>query len=104
MAENELGSSVEMAKGQRHCGRVVVSDLWIACPFCGDSLTKKASASSPANRTGRQSSVIDLNSLTVRELRAYLAQNGAKVSGKKSELIDRLANLISKKAELKFDF
>lgn len=96
----------EMAKGQRHCGRVVVSDLWTTCPFCGDSLKKKTSPSSSTDNSRRKSSDIDFDSLSVRQLRAYLKQNGAKVSGKKADLIERLASALDspEAGRLKYDF
>jgi len=102
--ESGLGSLIEMAKGQRHCDRIVVSDLWQFCPFCGSSLTVKASASNSSIDNRRQSSLLALDSFTVRKLRAYLSQNGLKVSGKKSDLVERLVTYMEDNATLKYDF
>lgn len=52
-----------LAKGDVHCGRIIVSGSWVHCPFCGDPLAgaKATKVKSVGKAKSKQNVMVPMN-------------------------------------------
>lgn len=67
-----------LAKGDVHCGRVIVSGAWLYCPFCGDHLQSDAET----KRYGRQVKAKPLAKLKGKSPKKGTKQEPIVIAGK----------------------